>query len=1280
MTHLKSFLIIFSALMTARCCIYGHVLTRNYNNNDNNDDRPNDRDIYMNQFAVRVTGGRDAADRVASKHGFVNLGQIGSLKDYYLFEHHRISKRSTDHSAHHHSLLESDPNVGWFQQQVELKRRKRDLFEQFRNYPLSSSSYLRSQFLANGPSYNFPDPLYPEQWYLREGAAGGYDMNVVAAWQKGYTGRGVVVSILDDGIQTNHPDLVQNYDRYASTDINGNDDDPMPQDNGDNKHGTRCAGEVAATAYNGVCGVGIAFNASIGGVRMLDGTVNDAVEAQALSHNPGHIDIYSASWGPEDDGKTVDGPGRLARQAFVDGVNHGRQGKGSIFVWASGNGGRHDDNCNCDGYTNSIYTLSISSATQHGLKPWYLEECSSTLATTYSSGTPGQDRSVVTVDMDMALDHDQMCTKEHTGTSASAPIAAAICALALEANPHLTWRDMQYIVVLTSKSAPLEKDGWITNGVQRKVSHKFGYGLMDAGAMVALAERWKTVPPQRICEMPPDTVERMIPNEYGASVEFYLDTDGCYGTHRSVNYLEHVQAKITLNFNPRGNLRIILQSPAGTSSTLLFPRPRDTYKSSFDDWPFLSVHFWGERPTGRWRLTIVNAGTKPVMQPGVLKQWSLVFYGTETDPLRQGTDPTPLGPSSFMPFAASSVSYTAVLPKQGDSQKSNQSDNDYDSKSSKDCHEECSGGCSGSGPDQCASCRHLTMYSGSRKICLHECPDGWYAIPQQVCYPCHDSCQTCSAGTGSDCLTCRSSHLLLREGDATKCTTECPVGFFEARSTACNPCSSLCARCEDVPDRCTHCREGLVLYNKTCMAVCPRTTYNDGNGSCNSCQSSCATCIGPKATDCVTCPSHLFHLNGTCIESCPNQYYLSRKSNECYSCNPTCKTCTADRCSSCWPGWTLDDRGQCKPTTEMTCAPGTYLDGVKCLQCHVSCQSCTGPSFSQCSSCFNNKYLYRNTCIDQCPKWFYADKQGGCSPCDHTCATCDDGGADRCTSCADGFHLEGNECSTGCPEGEFKQDGRCVRCHSTCQTCKGVANDSCTGCYPGRSLVQGACWEDCAVGHFRRRNSCVACHPRCRTCTGDGPFDCSSCLPNHVLDGGLCMECGHNQYYDPVEEKCGQCNASCSTCNGPDAFSCLSCLLPLKHDPLLHRCVPCCNRQLTNNCCHCDSHTDSCISIPSANKRRIEEEIAQNYERVAHRESEDSAFLTHGILTPVIAGCLLVIVIFFVVFGILQARSRKYFFQSKPSGYQRVPVQYLDFRSPPQSKKDDEETLLPTST
>jgi len=53
---------------------------------------------------------------------------------------------------------------------------------------------------------------------------------------------------------------------------------------------------------------------------MLDGDVSDYVEAKALSLNPQHIDIYSASWGPEDNGKLVDGPAMLAREAFNQGI------------------------------------------------------------------------------------------------------------------------------------------------------------------------------------------------------------------------------------------------------------------------------------------------------------------------------------------------------------------------------------------------------------------------------------------------------------------------------------------------------------------------------------------------------------------------------------------------------------------------------------------------------------------------------------------------------------------------------------------------------------------------------------------------------------------------------------------------------------------------------------------------------------------------------------------------------------------------------------------------
>ena len=48
-------------------------------------------------------------------------------------------------------------------------------------------------------------------FFQHNGATGGYDMNIIPAWKKGYSGKGVVLTILDDGIEHNHPDLQDNY-------------------------------------------------------------------------------------------------------------------------------------------------------------------------------------------------------------------------------------------------------------------------------------------------------------------------------------------------------------------------------------------------------------------------------------------------------------------------------------------------------------------------------------------------------------------------------------------------------------------------------------------------------------------------------------------------------------------------------------------------------------------------------------------------------------------------------------------------------------------------------------------------------------------------------------------------------------------------------------------------------------------------------------------------------------------------------------------------------------
>lgn len=75
-------------------------------------------------------------------------------------------------------------------------------------------------------------------------------------------------------------------------------------------------------------------------------------------------------------------------------LQQGRGGKGNIYVWASGNGGSKHDDCGCDGYVGSIYTIAVGSASQTGKFPWYGERCPATLATTYSSGAY-QDQMIV---------------------------------------------------------------------------------------------------------------------------------------------------------------------------------------------------------------------------------------------------------------------------------------------------------------------------------------------------------------------------------------------------------------------------------------------------------------------------------------------------------------------------------------------------------------------------------------------------------------------------------------------------------------------------------------------------------------------------------------------------------------------------------------------------------------------------------------------------------------------------------------------------------------------
>ncbi|KAK7077636.1 Neuroendocrine convertase 1, partial [Halocaridina rubra] len=495
------------------------------------------------------------------------------------------------------------------------------------NWEESHKVHKRSQMAAQALEIEdmFNDELWVHQWYLFDTRTRGdlpkLDLQVVPVWRSGITGKGVRLLVLDDGLEWSHSDIQPNYDAEISYDFNDNDEDPSPRydEHLSNSHGTHCAGEIAMVPNNRKCGVGVAFGSSVGGIRMLDGPVSDAVEGSSLGWALDKVDIITCSWGPSDDGKKVEGPGRLAQMAFEKGIAEGRGGKGLIYVWAAGNGGYAGDDCNCDGYTSNIYTISISSASESGRFPWYGERCASTLATTYSSGAY-TDQKIATTDL-----HDT-CTDKFSGTSAAAPLAAGILALALEANPDLTWRDMQHAVVWSSEWAPLgHNNGWRSNARGLKFNPRFGFGLLSANGLVQTVRNWTSVPERVVCHLK-STSRSNKHLKTGETVVIDFDTSGCDGTKEGIRSLEHVQVMASIKYSRRGALSISLTSPSGTTTRLLNERKGDDSKKGFNNWPFMSVHTWGEDPRGKWLLHITDNSTGD--EKGAIEGLELILHGT----------------------------------------------------------------------------------------------------------------------------------------------------------------------------------------------------------------------------------------------------------------------------------------------------------------------------------------------------------------------------------------------------------------------------------------------------------------------------------------------------------------------------------------------------------------------------------------------------------------------------------------------------------------------------
>ncbi|XP_056467578.1 proprotein convertase subtilisin/kexin type 7 [Gadus chalcogrammus] len=545
------------------------------------------------------------ADKVAEQVGLENRGQIGQLEGHYLLCASKPRLGATawaDKWAHSGDLLAAHPHVLWHSKDIVLSRSKRAM--------------------------TFNDPRYPNQWHLHNKQRKGMDINVTGLWERNITGTGVTVVVVDDGVEHTLQDIQPNYSPEGSYDLNSNDPDPMPHPDAhsDNHHGTRCAGEIAAVPNNSFCAVGVAYGSKVAGIRVLDGPLTDSMEAVAFNKHYQVNDVYSCSWGPDDDGHTVDGPHPLGKAALQHGVIAGRRGFGSIFVVASGNGGQYNDNCNYDGYANSIYTITIGAVDEEGQMPFYAEECASMLAVTFSSGRK-ELRSIVT--SDWSMQQGTGCTDGHTGTSAAAPLAAGMVALMLQVRPCLTWRDVQHIIIFTATKYDNSTD-WRANGAGFHHSHKHGFGLLNAWRMVNAAKVWDSVPFLLSYQSPvlkgdvtiltyPDILTRT----------WNVTTQDL--SQSGMQTLEHVSVTMTIIHPCRGNVEITLVCPSSMTSLIGARRAVDRDPSGYQEWTFSTVRCWGEKALGEYKLLIVDHKTptpKMCAATGTLTQWKLTLYGS----------------------------------------------------------------------------------------------------------------------------------------------------------------------------------------------------------------------------------------------------------------------------------------------------------------------------------------------------------------------------------------------------------------------------------------------------------------------------------------------------------------------------------------------------------------------------------------------------------------------------------------------------------------------------
>ena len=471
------------------------------------------------------------------------------------------------------------------------------------------------------------DTFINEQWHLdntgQEGGSEGEDVSASEAWETTKGSSDIVIAILDDGVDIDHPDLKENIWKNPNSnepDIHGwnffdNNSDPRPRKftppynktTGNDIHGTPCAGVAAAMGNNNIGVAGIAYNCKILPVKIFlgDDLVPVNILADAIRYAGQKADVLSNSWSCS--------PSSDVEQAIKDVVQTGRGGKGTPVFVATGNG--YNDFVSFPARVPEAIAVGASTNlgkraeySNYGRRLDFLAPSSGGTKNIFTTDVSIPNRGYNLGDTDQG-DADGLYTNSFGGTSSATPLAAGVAALMLSSKPELKWdRVRNYMRDSADKINQVNAN--YVNGF----SEQYGYGRINTHKAL------KKIEPN---DQNGDVISKQITpalsipdhNMEGIISSINIDKNG------TIASIEEVSVDISHSY--RGDLLVLLITPENEIINLHEGEGggADNLKEVYNHGNTTALQqLIGKGVRGEWLLKVIDRWPKDT---GTLNSWGL---------------------------------------------------------------------------------------------------------------------------------------------------------------------------------------------------------------------------------------------------------------------------------------------------------------------------------------------------------------------------------------------------------------------------------------------------------------------------------------------------------------------------------------------------------------------------------------------------------------------------------------------------------------------------------